>query len=290
MNRFYKFYLLIILVFLIPHNIYSNAYINDTEVNILDDDIYNDAVLVINVSIVGTGLSNRIFSYNKEYKSEGVQLIATNVEYISNNFDAADNKLDRYNISFTFLTESDFTGETELLPLEIYFVNQDNPKDIVATTIPKQSVNISSAYIRDIIIIIIFSILSAGIVVILALFGIKFYNQYQEKQELKKNENKNALAEIFYDRYQLGKVKEIKKDLKNISILIKKLLIAYILKKFNCKNLDSYYDLKDYDDSIKEEVKKFIIKLNKIGFSKDKVTKDDINCIEEDFKTLLFII
>jgi len=288
----YSVIILIVLIYFIPINIYADtqAYISDRQVDVLDADIYNDELLYLKVDIAGKGLSDCQFNYNKNYKVEGLYLIGADIKYNSSDYKKIEDKIDNYSITFRFIPDPEFIGDIELLPLEIWFYEKTNPDNIVATSTNRNSIHISSAFVRDAILLIILFIVIGFIIFIVIYFLIRFYNSYKEKKKKHVEKDKTALSEVFYLKYQQMKFKAVKKDLNSVVEVIRKLTTAYILQKLQVSRLENFFQLENIDENVKEEIKRFYRHVNRISFSKERVTKEELDVIEDNFKTLLFVI
>ena len=284
-----KINFLLIIIFLLTINSFTQDYIVDRNVKLQDKDIYNDELLILKARISGYGLSNRILNYNKDYKIEGLKLVATEIKYNSTIFPQK-KKIDHYNLTFNFRIDDNFTGKLELLPLEIWFIDKKNPNDIIATSTSRKTVNISSAYVRDVIIAFIFAVILLIVLLFLTIVIIRFTRYLIFKYKKEKKIEDVDLADLFYKKYQELRNKSIKKDRKLIADDIRKILTTYILQKFNLKNLKKFYELDNYDENIKNEIKKYLNYLNRISFSKERISLEQLNEIEDNMKTLLFII
>jgi len=96
--------------------------------------------------------------------------------------------------------------------------------------------------------------------------------------------------ERIYQKFLEAKVHKTRRGLKHLIPITRMLITQFILRKAQVRRLEDFFKLKQYDDQIKEGVTKFFMLLDNLQYGKQRMTTQDLEHLENEVKTVLFVL
>ncbi len=267
-----------------------NSRITNETTEINKEELSFGKMLELTYEVAITDEKYTTIDYPKEINFYGLEFINADADF-SYSYTEDGLQETRIQMKFKFKATGEYTGEIILNPIKLEFKDSKDKKTISLQTEEKRLLIIEKEDNTLLLIIIISgAVIILGLSTFIVIILIKKRRKQKLEDEQQKAKEKENLGEIIYVEYLKEKEKKFQKDKKIILTLASKLIKEYIIKKLEVKNLDEFYQNDKYDDILKEEVKRFLYACSTKKYEKDDLSDADVEKIENNFKTLLFVI
>lgn len=238
------------------------------------------------ITISGKNLFNYRLEYPRHLDLYGFQETGADFSSREKTFD--DTIEQEYQITYHLKAREYFRGEMTLNPILIK-LEPGTMEDPITLSTPRLSITITEMEWYKQPEVWGLSLAAAILLVIgvsTALI-IKFINK---RKLIKETTDETRHGEIIFAKYIETRERLGKKGNKPVLKLFSNLLLEYIELKYGITTWEDFYRKEGYEDSIKKEVKSFLDRIQTLRYAPDDPGDQTVEELENDFKTLLFVV